>query len=70
MTIYRDQTDQFTSMTYSEGYDLGLSDAAEPFRLPRTTMPRTINASAGRFGYCDGFADGRQRFLNAKERGE
>lgn len=47
-------------MAYSEAYDIGLGDAFA-HRLPRHRAPRSASASAGRFGYSDGFSDGLQR---------
>lgn len=48
--------------TYVDGYDAGLRDAAEG-QTQRYTRPsrRMVNASFYRYGYADGYADGRSR---------
>lgn len=55
--------------TYTEGYDAGLQDATEGQpRKWKWVTGRQRNASAYRFGYADGYDDGKARLtLNAKE---
>ena len=60
MTVYRDKRDPVKDLTYAEAYDLGGRDFQEG--KPRlTTRPRNPTASAGRFGYSDGYNDAQER---------